>query len=251
MSSTPDLSRLHVLLAEDNETNLMVAREMLERLGARVSVARDGIVALELAEREQPDVILLDVEMPRLSGLDVLRRLAEREIAIPTICLTAHVGTEHVERVLELGAIGAIGKPIGSLDSFGRRILDLMETGAGGTNAEPGLAVLDLTVFRPMAEMMGEPMVGTLLEQVETDLAGALETLDSAVRGRDVAVIRAQSHVLTGVAGTIGGMRLRSIARTMNRAAHDGDFVTISSCFTQLPVEISALIQAIGVERRT
>ena len=72
-SGLSSLKGRRVLLAEDNITNQMVATQMLDALGMRVDVANDGAEALEMIERRHYDLYLIDIEMPRVSGLDVIR----------------------------------------------------------------------------------------------------------------------------------------------------------------------------------
>jgi len=74
----PDLSGLSILLAEDNITNQMVVTQMLDAMGAHFEIASDGVEALEKFETHDFDVLLLDIEMPRMSGLDVIRSVRSR-----------------------------------------------------------------------------------------------------------------------------------------------------------------------------
>ena len=101
------LSGLHILLAEDNPINQLVASQMLESLGASVVIAEDGAEALEIVGREAFDLMLVDIEMPRVSGIEVLRtvRGSSGPIAgMPMIALTAYVMREHRAAVDAAGA---------------------------------------------------------------------------------------------------------------------------------------------------
>lgn len=120
-----------VLLVDDEEDIRTIGAISLRRIGGWQTVlAGDGPEALEVARRERPDVILLDVMMPELDGPDVLRRLrADPETcAIPVIFLTAKVQPGELGDYLELGAAGAIAKPFDPLtlaDDVGRIVADL------------------------------------------------------------------------------------------------------------------------------
>lgn len=107
---------LRILVAEDNPINQKVVAKMLERDGHRVIVASDGRQALELAAREPFDLILMDVQMPGLSGLEVTRRIREQESAggdhVPIIALTASAMKGDRERCLEAGMDDYLTKPI-------------------------------------------------------------------------------------------------------------------------------------------
>jgi CheY-like chemotaxis protein len=106
---------LRVLLAEDNVINQRVAVRALEKYGHLVSVAKDGVEALEILERESVDLILMDVQMPRLGGLDATRMIREREKAgrarVPIVALTAHAMLKDKELCLEAGMDAYLAKP--------------------------------------------------------------------------------------------------------------------------------------------
>jgi two-component system, sensor histidine kinase and response regulator len=106
---------LRVLLAEDNLVNQRVAVRTLEKHGHVVSVANDGVEALEFLERETVDLVLMDVQMPRMGGLDATRMIREREKTslrhLPIVALTAHALARDRELCLEAGMDGYLAKP--------------------------------------------------------------------------------------------------------------------------------------------
>ncbi len=99
-----------ILVVDDEARIVKLVRDYLERAGFEVLTARDGETALHLARREQPDLIVLDLMLPGMDGLDVCRRLRQ-ESSVPIIMLTARV--EEVDRIvgLELGADDYVTKP--------------------------------------------------------------------------------------------------------------------------------------------
>ncbi len=105
---------MKILVAEDNPLNLELVKDLLELDGHIVEVAEDGVRAVELAGRLQPDVVLMDIQLPRLDGLEATRRLQQdpRTRAIPVIALTANAMAQDSKRALEAGCIGHIAKPI-------------------------------------------------------------------------------------------------------------------------------------------
>ncbi len=121
--AAPDLSGLRVLLAEDNPTNQMVASQMLRALNAEVTVCADGVEALERFDQGPVDLVVVDIEMPRLSGLDVIRAIRARSDAraqVPIVALTAYAMREHRERIAAAGANGLISKPVTSVEALRR-----------------------------------------------------------------------------------------------------------------------------------
>jgi len=102
-----------VMVVDDSVTVRKVASRFLEREGFQVVTARDGIEAMKLLQENQPDIMLLDIEMPRMDGFEVARRVkANEELKqIPIIMITSRTGEKHRERALDLGVEGYLGKP--------------------------------------------------------------------------------------------------------------------------------------------
>jgi PAS domain S-box-containing protein len=112
---TPVLEGLRVLVVEDNATNRMIATKLLESLGAAVETAADGYLGVEAAERGGFDLILMDVQMPGIDGLEAARRiraLGGAAAATPIVALTANVLAHQQRRYLDAGMDGVVGKPI-------------------------------------------------------------------------------------------------------------------------------------------
>jgi DNA-binding response OmpR family regulator len=113
-----------VLVADDSETILLLLRTRLEMEGYEVSTAADGQEVVEaLADagpNGQPDLILLDAMMPRMSGLDVLRTLREDGSEMPILIVSAHREVETLNQAENLGANACVAKPIDFEDLLGR-----------------------------------------------------------------------------------------------------------------------------------
>src|SRR5262245_21693862 len=109
-------STMRVLLAEDETIIRLDLRDLLERAGYEVCAeAKDGEEAIALARREQPDIAILDVKMPKLDGIDAARRILE-ERPIPIVMLTAYSQGELVSRAVEAGVFGYLVKPFREQD---------------------------------------------------------------------------------------------------------------------------------------
>jgi AmiR/NasT family two-component response regulator len=105
-----------ILIAEDETIIRLDLRELLEQAGFEVCAeARDGIEAVELARSEQPDLVVLDVKMPRLDGIEAARRILD-ERPIPIVMLTAYGQDELVSRAVEAGIFGYLVKPFREQD---------------------------------------------------------------------------------------------------------------------------------------
>ena len=103
-----------LLLVEDNEDNRIIYTTVLRHLGYEVFEAQDGVQAVELARDVQPDLILMDISIPRLDGWEATRILRgdPRTRSIPIIALTAHALADDRERASEVGFSAYLAKPI-------------------------------------------------------------------------------------------------------------------------------------------
>jgi PAS domain S-box-containing protein len=119
---------LRVLVAEDNEVNQKLAKRLLEKSGCLVSVANNGKEAVDLFEKENFDLILMDIQMPVMGGVEATKaiRSSRRGKGVPIVALTAHAMTGDREKYLSLGMDGYAAKPIKRIDLF-RTMRELLE----------------------------------------------------------------------------------------------------------------------------
>lgn len=267
----PDLRGLRILLAEDNATNQLVAGQMLEAMGAVVVIASDGAEALDWVAREPFDLLLVDIEMPRVSGLDVIRRIRAGGGAaarMPIIALTAYALRDHRDRIAASGADGLIAKPIQGITAFGEEIRarvgrapDPGQVGATAAGPGTGTAVprvpgpaaaglIDPATWRALAATIGPAAMGELLAKVEEDLRAVGEGLDDGLARGDFALVRGRTHILISVAGAVGAGGVQALAEQLNRAAHGSDPARLETLGRETRARLSALIAAIAAERQ-
>jgi chemosensory pili system protein ChpA (sensor histidine kinase/response regulator) len=105
--------RIFAMVVDDSITVRRVTQRLLERNGMRVLTANDGLEALSLLQEHVPDVILLDIEMPRMDGYEVAAHVRNdpRLADVPIIMITSRVGEKHRARAIELGVDDYLGKP--------------------------------------------------------------------------------------------------------------------------------------------
>jgi two-component system, sensor histidine kinase and response regulator len=129
------LHGLRILLAEDNRVNQMVAVRMLEKRGHRVQIANNGLEALQYARNERFDLILMDLQMPEMSGFEAVQAIREHEAPsgsyTPVIALTAHAMDGYREKCIEAGMLGYVTKPI-----IFAKLFEAIEDSCGAT-AQP------------------------------------------------------------------------------------------------------------------
>jgi CheY-like chemotaxis protein len=256
VSERPDLAGARILLAEDNLTNQLVATQMLNALNATVTVCSDGVEALEQFEAGEFDLLLVDIEMPRLSGLDVIRSVRARTDGrgrVPIVALTAYALREHRDRISGAGANGLISKPISSIDAFGRALAAHL-TPAGSKQArvemnntaellEDDASVVDPAIYDALCETIGGELMAELLEKVEGDLVQSRNDLPRSLAPLDLGPIRSASHILISVAGAIGATQLQARARSLNTIAHDERTPDIAAEVPRCVAEIDAAVE--------
>ena len=112
MSESCNLDGINVLIAEDSPETLLVLKKALETRGATVNSAEDGQLALVRELTAQVDVMIMDIQLPRLSGLDVVTRLRKEGVNTPIIALTGHEEVEHRNKCLDAGCNEYFIKPV-------------------------------------------------------------------------------------------------------------------------------------------
>ena len=122
-----DAKKKSVLVVEDNELNMRLFCDLLDAFGYAPHKCRDGVKALEIAREEKPDLIIMDIQLPEVSGLDITRWLKDDpELAhIPVLAVTAFAMRADEQRVREAGGEGYLSKPI-QMTSFLRAVDELV-----------------------------------------------------------------------------------------------------------------------------
>jgi len=101
-----------ILVVEDNEANMYLARYILENSGFAVLEARNGLDGVQKATTEDVDLILMDIQLPDIDGLEATRRIRKQKADLPIVALTSYAMASDKERSLEAGCTGYLSKPI-------------------------------------------------------------------------------------------------------------------------------------------
>lgn len=167
MNPAPNMNNPTVLVVEDEESFIEALKVGLKREGFRVEVARDGMQALEMFDLVQPDVILLDVMLPKMSGIDVCRQLRKKTLT-PIIMVTAKGAEIDTVVGLEVGADDYVTKPyrLRELVARMRAVLRRVPTERGGELSSSSLSVGDVALDPDQHEVVirGETMTLPLKE---------------------------------------------------------------------------------------
>ncbi len=231
---------LRILLVEDNETNRMVARDLLCLAGHVVKEARDGQEGLEMALAERFDLILMDVSMPRKDGVDATRAIRATEgpnQETPIVGLTAHAMLEERKRFLDAGMNACLSKPIRVPELFEAIGKNCEPTTAGPESAqEESEAVIDVTVLDQLAEMLPPKKFRLTLERVCAEIEDDIPVLAEKLRIRDFEELGERAHKLAGSAAIVGAAELGALLRETETFAKLGDAERSEAAVGRLPV---------------
>jgi signal transduction histidine kinase/CheY-like chemotaxis protein len=214
-----------VLVAEDVELNRDLIRTMLERDGHHVEIAENGCEAVELVKKSRFDIVLMDVHMPQMDGLEAtrqIRALGPPVGSVPILALTANVMATEQANCLTAGMDGVLMKPI-EWDRVRAAIEQLCNPAAPSAAAANSIAseppALDEPVFERLAEILPPPMLEPHLTTLNTQVRQLAET-----RADDEPGMAAElAHKLVSQAGMLGLMRLSAAAAEVERAASSGE----------------------------
>lgn len=225
----PDRRRFRgrVLIAEDNPTNLLLGRMMLEKLGVRAEGVSNGAEAVDMLSRVRFDLVLMDITMPIVDGISATRRVRELlgDDAPPIVALTAHAGAEDRQRYLAAGMVDHLVKPVSPrqlADTLARHLAlevpDMDETSAP-TGDE---AVVDDGVLRALVGEIGLENVQRVLVMFRGELRSRIEAIRDAASKADWAAVASASHTLRSSVASVGGRRLAARLTTIELQARTG-----------------------------
>jgi len=231
-----DLAGLHVLLVEDNKFNQQLANALLMRAGVEVGIADDGIEALEALQRERFDAVLMDMQMPKMDGLEATRLIRENPdfADLPIIAMTANAMIGDRENCLAAGMNDYISKPIqyeamyAALAHWTHRKERPAEAAVEAQPMAETPAMFDpeKAMFNPekaMPRMGGKDLYLTMLEKFIPSQEQALQSIQNALEADDPATAERLAHSLRGVAATVGALSLAESAGQLETAIREGD----------------------------
>ncbi len=221
---------LRILLAEDNAVNQKLALRLLSQMSYDAEVAGDGQQAIDALERDEFDVVLMDVQMPELDGLEATRRIRAQwpDRPLKIVAMTANAMAGDREACLAAGMDDYLSKPIRASRADGGARAGATarrpEAQGRGRMSEPDVPTLDEGVLTELMESTGGD-IGFVRELVETYLADTpaqLEAMTTAVEADDADALVRPAHTLKSSSATVGAMRLSSVARELEMAGRTG-----------------------------
>ncbi|EKJ2262389.1 aerobic respiration two-component sensor histidine kinase ArcB [Escherichia coli] len=214
------LPALNVLLVEDIELNVIVARSVLEKLGNSVDVAMTGKAALEMFKPGEYDLVLLDIQLPDMTGLDISRELTKRyprEDLPPLVALTANVLKDKQE-YLNAGMDDVLSKPLSvpALTAMIKKFWDTQDDEESTVTTEENSkseALLDIPVLEQYLELVGPKLITDGLAVFEKMMPGYVSVLESNLTAQDKKGIVEEGHKIKGAAGSVGLRHLQQLGQ--------------------------------------
>jgi PAS domain S-box-containing protein len=253
---------LKVLVAEDNRVNQRLVIHLLERFGHACRLATTGLEVLQAYAEESFDVILMDIQMPDMDGIEATSLIREQEITngtyTPIVAMTAHAVLGDRERFIGDGMDDYISKPI-SRDRL-RAVLRSFGPGAEVRKApsRPAPEAGAPTTSFDRATLMERTdsdsgLIRTLVEIFETDRPRLLAEIQAAIERDDAEALHRAAHTLKGALGAFGARAAYSLAERLERLGRDGsphhakaDYLELSTLVSDLEDDLRRLVEELG-----
>jgi len=250
-------SKIRILLAEDNKINQQVALGMLKKLGIYADVVANGAEAVDAFNAISYDLIIMDVQMPEMDGIEATRRIrrsATGNRQVPIIAMTANAVQGDREQYLAAGMSDYLSKPVSSqeladtLDKWLPKELAMTSDNAPQTTAGATRFVSDSLIFDKAGLlerlMDDDEVVRALVAEFIVELPREIEALQGYLAAGDVLAVQHQAHKIKGVSANMGGERLRTVAAVMEKAARDERLNVAGRYLAELEEEFGLLKEA-------
>ncbi|HEX5173795.1 MAG TPA: GAF domain-containing protein [Gaiellaceae bacterium] len=246
-------SALRILLAEDNAMNQKVALRLLERLGYGADVANNGLEAIEALERRPYDVVLMDVQMPELDGLDATRRICERwpeETRPRIIAMTANALPEDREACFAAGMNDYVAKPIRAEELVAalKRVRPLAN-GDGDADEPVEYVNLDDGALANLRDLGGDDFLGEVIDAFLGDAPELIATLRRSLQETNTEELRRAAHTLKSNGATLGAEGFAELCRTLEHSAKAGELDGAAELVARIEQQYGPLEEALSALR--
>lgn len=260
----PHAARLAVLCAEDGSTNQVILRELLGEMGHTITIAEDGLAALEELAARDYDLVIMDGRMPRMDGMVALQRLRAgldgvRDAAVPVIALTANATAEERQRFLAAGASGFLAKPVDEAAlhaEIARQLNALLARGKPliGERRAMAAGAPALTELDAMFGVAQLPAAGARRPDGDDKLHRAMRSafviegprlLAAAWKGLedgDALAVALAAHSLMGGAAFLGADALRARCGQIEQLADAGELDAVRPQLATLTLELAQTV---------
>lgn len=236
-SEAPSLQG-NILLAEDNLDNQELISYYIKKTGANLTIAENGLLARNCALETPFDLILMDMQMPEMDGLEATRQLRQSGYDLPIVALTANASSEDVERCNNAGCSGFLSKPV-DWEKFFKTLSEHL-------HAAPVKHVQNHAVSSTLLEK--EPELIDLLIKFLTHLPNRLETINYAYRNQDQSVVETLLHELKGLGGNYGYKELTALCARMEFELKKDGLKGLTQSLEELKCLVDKMCAAIPVQ---
>jgi two-component system sensor histidine kinase/response regulator len=246
----PTPKRLSLLLVEDNAVNQKLGIRMLEKMGHDVTLAVNGQIALDTVRSKQFDLILMDIQMPVLSGIDATRAIRQWEPGrhrTPIIAMTAHAMAGDAERFLAAGMDGYVSKPIqaGVLRAEIDRLTQskIISEGECMTNDTNPLGASRVNLPELLTRVDNDrELLCDLLSIFKEEFPGYVKSLEKAVVEMDAAEVASVSHTLKGMLLNLAVAKASASAARLEQLARAGETASLRDAFAAFERDVHGLL---------
>ena len=243
---------LRILLAEDNTVNQQIATLVLESLGYRADVASNGLEAVEAVERLPYDLVLMDVQMPEMDGLEATRQIRARPAPpergarpIRIVAMTANAMQGDREACLAAGMDDYLAKPIRPEELAAA--LAATPNRTDGASAAPPPVTLDATAIERMRSIApSDEAFAQLVESFLDNGTSLLAQLADAAGNGDTDLLRRTAHTLKSNAASFGATDLADLCSTLEAQARDDAVIGVDAQVAAIAVAFDGARQAIS-----
>ncbi|MEM9454602.1 MAG: response regulator [Myxococcota bacterium] len=249
---------LSILVAEDNPVNQQLAEAVLRKMGYRVDIVGDGAEVIEVVQRRSYDVVLMDMHMPKIDGLDATRRIrgelaSDRQPHI--IAVTASATTQDRLKCMDAGMNDYLSKPFRSKELVAALERVRGPGAASGVEATPTPAsrieteAIDhlCVVFGDESSTRVPALIGDFIE----DSTRLVTEIEDCLEQGDVRTLNYDAHTLRSTAATMGASSLSGAARALEHRTEDGTLDGVAPYVTELRARLTEATEALEQIRAT
>jgi PAS domain S-box-containing protein len=211
-----------VLVAEDDKVNQMVISRMLKEQGCSVDIANNGIEAIDMHSKKTYDVILMDIQMPELDGIEATRAIKQKDKYTPIIAITAYALEGDKEKFLSKGMDGYVAKPIKVEELF-----STMDKSIAATKKNEDLPMIVIGEHGEIEFKQKESYIAAKDKHLLDELEKLVKSLDYAIERNEITSIEILAHNIKNVSNKIGIDELKIISFKIELAARRGNFTEV------------------------
>ena len=238
---------LRILLAEDNPVNQKVAGQMLSRLGYRIDSVANGQEVLAALERQDYDVILMDIQMPEMDGLEATRQIRQhrpRSEGPFIVAMTAYAFQEDIDQAMRAGMDDYISKPVRT-EVLLNLLAKISQARAAPSNGNDSDAAIDERVLQEMQSDLGEAVQEVISSYLD-ETPRLLTELRRAIMDNNPAQILLQAHSIKSSSAAVGANRLSELAGDIEHSSRQGKEVSMTGV-QELAAEYERVEEALRV----